>query len=345
MSTDRGRIQITGFNPSPDTDRETRSVQPGDVHQATRSRWRRSWQRFRRNRTALFGLGVVLVLTLVAVFARPITVWGVTVQPFAIAPYDPSDIVRFHGSSAGIYAPPSLEHPMGTDESGRDLFSRVIYGGRYSISIGFTVVAITASIGLVYGSIAGYYGGWIDESLMRVVDLVFAFPGLVLAMIIVAILDGGYWQLVAAFSLVGWATYARIIRGEVLKVKQQEYVVAAKALGATDRAIIFKHVVPNAVVPLIVQASLAVGTVVIGVAALGFLGIGFDPGTPEWGTMLDATRQTLIQGPGGSVPWWATVYPGAAIFLFVMAMNLVGDGINDAFDTQATGRTIQGGGG
>ncbi len=293
----------------------------------------------------MIGLGVVTLMALLALFARPVVVGGVTVQPFSLAPYDPNMILRLQPEyDVGRYASPSLAHPMGTDGSGRDLFSRVIYGGRYSISIGFVVVLLTASVGMIYGGISGYYGGRVDEIMMRILDTIFAFPGLVLALIIVAMFGGGFWQLVLAFSLFGWASYARLLRGEVLKVKQNEYVLAAKALGARDRSVIFRHVVPNALAPVVVQATLSVGTVVIGVAALGFLGVGLDPGTAEWGTMLDETRDTLIRGPDGAIPWWATVYPGMAIFLFVMAMNLVGDGINDALDAQDTDEVDPGGG-
>lgn len=293
----------------------------------------------------MLGVVVVLAMSLLALFARPLVIEGVTVQPFSLADYAPGDIVRYHGSDAARYAAPSPEHPMGTDQTGRDMFSRVLYGGRYSISIGFIVVLLTATFGVLYGSVSGYFGGLVDEVLMRGVDLVFAFPGLVLALIIVTMLGGGYWQLVAAFTIVGWAQYARIIRGEVLKVKQNEYVMAAKALGARDSSIILKHVVPNSIAPVIVQATLSIGTVVIGVAALGFLGVGFDSTTPEWGTMLNQTRDTLIQGPGGNIPWWATVYPGAAIFLFVMSMNLIGDGVNDAIEARGGDTVAQGGGG
>lgn len=309
----------------------------------TQSRWRRAWERFKRNRSALLGVLIVAAMALLAIFSRPITVFGIPVQPFSIAPYEPSAILYLQDPSVGIYDPPSLAHPMGIDGSGRDLFSRVLYGGRYSISIGFIVVAITASVGMVYGAVSGYYGGWVDEIMMRIVDTIYAFPGLVLALIIVAILGGGYWPLVLAFTLFGWAGYGRLVRGEVLSIKENEYVLAAKALGAKDRSVIFKHIVPNAMPPLLVLASLNIGTVVIGVAALGFLGLGMGPGTAEWGTMLDATRQTIIQGPGGTIPWWATVYPGAAIFLFVMSMNMIGDGVNDALDAQETGVGDQGG--
>lgn len=346
MRTERGRIQITGFDPDRVTEREPLVDWRDSSEAQTKSRWMRALGRFRRNRSAMLGLVVVLAMSLLAIFARPVSVAGVTVQPFSIAPYDPQTILYLDpNADVGIYSPPTLEHPMGTDQNGRDMFSRVLVGGRYSISIGFIVVALTASVGLVYGAIAGYYGGWIDELMMRIVDTIFAFPGLVLALVIITMLGKGYWELILAFSLFGWAGYARLIRGEILKVKQEEYVTAARALGARDRSIIFRHIVPNASAPLVVQASLSIGTVVIGVAALGFLGLGMPPGTAEWGTILDATRQTLIQGPGGSIPWWATVYPGAAIFTFVMSMNLIGDGINDALDAQEVSQVGGAGGG
>ncbi len=343
-TNERGRIRITGFDPERVTEREPLSGWTDESERETRSRWQRALGRFRRNRSAMVGLGVVTVLTLLAVFARPIYLMGVPVQPIGIAPYEPGTILYIHDPTVSTWDEPSLAHPMGVDGDGRDLFSRVLYGGRYSISIGFVVVALTAAVGLVYGAISGYYGGWVDEILMRIVDTIYAFPGLVLALIIVAMLGRGYWQLVLAFSLFGWVTYARLVRGEVLKIKENEYVLAAKALGARNRSIIFRHIAPNAMPPLIVLASLNIGTVVIGVAALGFLGLGMPPGTAEWGTMLDQTRDTLIQPPGGSIPWWATVYPGGAIFLFVMAMNMIGDGINDALDAQETGVEQQGGG-
>ncbi|WP_255169556.1 ABC transporter permease [Natrononativus amylolyticus] len=349
LSTERGRIQITGFDADRVRNREKLSDWTEESGQETQSRWKRGWKRFKRNRSAMFGIAVVTLLSLLAFFARPVEVFGFAIQPFSLAPYNPTTILYLQPDAACgtdcIYHPPSSDYPMGTDGSGRDLFSRLLYGGRYSISIGFVVVALTASFGMVYGGISGYYGGWVDEVMMRIIDTIYAFPGIVLALIIVAIFGGGYWQLVLAFSLFGWAGYGRLIRGEVLKVKQNEYVLAAKALGARDRSVIFKHIVPNAMPPVLVLASLNIGTVVIGVAALGFLGLGMDSGTAEWGTMLDATRETLIQGPDGAIPWWATVYPGAAIFIFVMAMNMIGDGVNDALDANETGVGQQGGGG
>ena len=338
QAEERGRIRVSGFDADRVREREPLSDWTGETSGEPISRWRRGLQRFMRNRSAMGALVVVALMSLVAIFARPIEVGGYVVQPFSLAPYDPTTIIYFSvDPNVGIYDPPSWQYPMGIDGSGRDLFSRILVGGRYSISIGFIVVGLTASFGLIYGAISGYYGGNVDEVMMRIVDTIFAFPGLILALIIVAILGGGYWQLVLAFSLFGWASYGRLVRGEVLKIKENEYVMAAKALGARDRSVVFRHIAPNAMPPLIVLASLNIGSVVIGVAALGFLGLGMDPSTAEWGTMLDETRETLIQGPGGQIPWWATVYPGAAIFTFVMAMNLIGDGINDALDAQETG--------
>jgi len=345
MSTNRGRITISGFDAKRVERREPLSDWTDSRVAETPNRWTHAWMEFRCNRSAMLGLYIVAVMTLLAVFARPITVAGTTVQPISLAPYDPGAILYVQGLDVSAYEPPSLAHPFGTDGSARDVFSRVLFGGRFSLSIGFIVVIVTATIGLFYGAIAGYYGGWVDEVMMRTVDLIFAFPGLLLALIIVAVLGNGYWELVLAFTAFGWAGYARLIRGEILKIKEQEYVLAAKALGARDRRVIFRHVVPNAIAPLVVQASLSVGTVVIGVAALGFLGLGLPAGSAEWGTMLDQTRETIVQGPGGSIPWWVTVFPGGAIFLFVMSMNLIGDGINDALDAREGEEVTRGGGG
>jgi peptide/nickel transport system permease protein len=347
MATQRGRIQITGFDPDEVLERESLTdwADATETGEAV-SRRERAFRRFVRNRTALIGLAVVALLTFLTVFARPITIAGVTVQPFSLAPYEPFTRVSFQGADAGVYEAPSVEHPMGTDRDGRDIFSRVLFGGRFSISIGFLVVFVSAAFGTIYGAVAGYYGKWVDEVLMRIVDVIFAFPGLVLALILVAMFRGTistYWVLLLAFVLPGWASYARLIRGEVLKVKESEYVLAAKALGARNRSVILKHIVPNSIAPVIVQASLAVGTTVIGVAALGFLGLGFTT-QPEWGSMLDGARETVVPGPGGTPEWWATFFPGLAIFAFVMAMNMIGDGINDALDAQEVS-TVQGGGG
>jgi peptide/nickel transport system permease protein len=299
---------------------------------------------------ALIGGVVVFVMLFFAIFAQPIKVFGVTVQPISLTPYNPK--TQFIAGTTESYAAPSFlpysegslfEYPMGTDVLGRDVLSRVMAGTRYSVTIGLIVTAISGTFGVIYGGISGYFGGKVDGVLMRFVDMIFAFPGLVLAIVILSLLGKGYIPLVLAFTATGWAGYARLIRGEILKVKQNEYVLAAKALGARDRRVLFRHVVPNSIAPVIVQATLSIGTVVIGVAALGFLGLGFPPGTPEWGTMINAEQGTVLSAQGW-IYWWVTVFPGLMVFLFVMAMNMIGDAINDALDAQG-GEAIDAAGG
>ncbi|MFB6108927.1 MAG: ABC transporter permease [Haloplanus sp.] len=320
---DRGRLRVRGFaDATAEADADTAPDSNPETTPDSTRRWRRAWRRFRRDRAALVGVAVVAVMALVALFARPVEVGGVVVQPVALAPYDPG--------ATGVAAasqPPSLAHPFGTDWAGRDVFSRVLYGGRYSLSIGVVAVSLALVVGVPLGAVAGYAGGWVDETVMRLVDVLYAFPFLVLAIALVAVFGQGFWKLVGALVAVGWVSYARLVRGEVLSVKEREYVLAARALGASDAAILRRHVVPNAVAPVVVQATLNVGTVVLSAAALGFLGLGLQPGTAEWGSMLSAGRDTLIRGQ-----WWVTVFPGLAIFLFVLSINLVGDGVRDALD-------------
>jgi peptide/nickel transport system permease protein len=327
MSTQRGKIKIEGFHSDVVEDRDL-SEWTDEKSADVPSRWKLVARQLVRDRLALTGALFVAFLLFWAVFSRPIVVEGFTVQPFSAVPYDPEATLI-----GDKYESPSMDHPFGTDRLGRDLFSRVMFASRFSATIGLIVTAISVSFGVVYGGISGYFGGKVDDLMMRFVDLVFAFPQLILTIVIVTMLGRGYWALVGAFVAAGWAGYARLIRGEILKVKQNEYVMAAKALGARDRRVIFRHVVPNAIGPVIVQATLAIGTVVIGIAALGFLGIGFNPGTPEWGTILNAEKATVISA-GGEWQWWATVFPGVVIFIFVMALNMIGDAINDALDAQ-----------
>ncbi len=334
-TTQRGRIRITGFDAERVRNRNPISDWSETESDGGTSRMEYAWRRFKSNRLAMLSVGVMALMTVVAVFARPISVdvagMSLTVQPFALTPYGPGEM--FVGSP---HAAPSAEHLMGTDWSGRDLFSRVLVGTRYSLSIGLIATVLALFVGIPLGSIAGYFGGWIDEAIMRLVDVLYAFPFLVLAIGIIAALGQGFWNLILALTITGWISYARLIRGEVLSVKENEYVLAAKALGATDRSIIFRHVIPNAMAPVIVQATLSIGTVVLSAAALGFLGLGLTPGTPEWGTMLSSTRDTIAQGY-----WWVSVFPGLAIVAFVLAINLMGDGINDALDPQGDTATKQ----
>jgi len=316
----RGRLRVRGFDAAAEDDADA-STAAGDTVPVT-DRRARAWARFRRDRAALAGLVVIVVMVLLAVFARPVEIGGVVVQPVALAPYDPSA-----SGVAPAYRPPSLSHPFGTDWAGRDVFSRVVYGGRYSLSIGVIAVSLALLVGVPLGALAGYAGGWVDEAIMRLVDVLYAFPFLVLAIALVAVFGQGFWRLVGALVAVGWIGYARLLRGEVLSVAERDYVLAARALGASDRRILTRHVVPNAVAPVVVQATLNVGTVVLSAAALGFLGLGLQPGTAEWGSMLSAGRDTLVGGE-----WWVTVFPGLAIFLFVLSINLVGDGVRSALD-------------
>jgi peptide/nickel transport system permease protein len=318
----RGRLRVRGFG----GDADNATDDTGTTTAAT-ARRARAWDRFRRDRAARAGLAIIVVMALLAVFARPIEVGGVVVQPVALAPYDPTA-----SGVAPAYRPPSLAHPFGTDWAGRDVFSRVLYGGRYSLSIGVVAVSLALVVGVPLGAVAGYVGGWVDETIMRLVDVLYAFPFLVLAIALVAVFGQGFWKLVGALVTVGWIGYARLIRGEVLSVVERDYVLAARAVGAGDRRILARHVVPNAIAPVVVQATLNVGTVVLSAAALGFLGLGLQPGTAEWGSMLSAGRDTLVGGE-----WWVTVFPGLAIFLFVLSINLIGDGIRDAIDPVAGG--------
>ncbi|MFO8113840.1 MAG: ABC transporter permease [Halorubrum sp.] len=325
-TTTRGRIRISGFDSSViEQNREFVDWDESIDSNVSADRWTRAWQRFRRNRTALLGLAIILLMAFLAVFARPIDVFGITVQPFSIAPYDPNA-----SNFNALEQPPSLQYPFGTDWSGKDIFSRVIVGGRMSLTIGLIAVSLALGVGVPLGSIAGYFGGWIDEFIMRIVDVLYAFPFLVLAIAFIAIFGQGFWRMIGALVIVSWIGYARLIRGEILSVKENEYVSAAEALGARDRSIIFRHIVPNAIAPVIVQATLGIGTYVLSAAALGFLGLGLEPGSAEWGSMLSSGRESLVEGN-----YWITFFPGVAIFLFVMSINLVGDGVRDALDPQS----------
>lgn len=345
--TNRGRIRVEGFDAEAVEQREPLSAwQPELDSEESKSRMYYAWRRFKRNRLALFGAAVVTVMVLLAVFARPwgeLPEWlpvigGMLLQPFSLAPQDPAsqDILLGYQPPTVQHLfswPPSGLHLFGTDWAGRDLLSRTLYGGRWSLSIGFIAVGVALLIGVPLGSIAGYYGGYVDEFIMRIVDMLYAFPFIVLAIAVITILGRGYWEMVLALVVVGWLSYARIIRGEILSVKQNEYVTAAKALGAKDRTVIIRHIMPNAMAPVIVQATLSVGSVVLTAAALGFLGLGLSPATAEWGVMLNVEQDSMARGN-----WWAGMFPGIALFLFVMAINLIGDGVRDAFDPQGDKR-------
>jgi len=267
------------------------------------------WRRLRRHRTAVAGLAVLATLLFVAA-AAPL-----------LFPEDPTE-PRFER----VLRPPSPEHPLGTDNLGRDLLARIAYGGRVSFVIGVLAVSFSALVGVPVGLLSGYYGGKFDLVVQRLVDLLLAFPGFLLALTLVAVLGVGVTNVVVAVGLASAPVYVRLVRGVALSVRNQTFVEAARALGASDRRILFRHVLPNCTAPVIVQSTLQLGTAILTAAGLGFLGLGVKPPTPEWGTMLGEGQTYLFSS------WYMATFPGLAIFLTVLAFNLLGDGLRDALD-------------
>ncbi|MDQ3389030.1 MAG: ABC transporter permease [Gemmatimonadota bacterium] len=249
--------------------------------------------------------------------------YAVTLLTPLIAPFDPAmqgDIVSTR------YLPPSAEHLMGTDKFGRDILSRVLYGARISLSIGFIAVGISITLGTLVGSLSGYYGGVVDGVLMRITDMMLAFPRLVLLIVVIALFEPSIWLVVIVLGLTGWMGTARIVRGEVLSLREREFVQAARALGMGDVRIILRHVIPNTLAPVIVSATLGIGLTILTEASLSFLGLGVQPPTASWGNMVSDGRDALISA------WWIATFPGLAIVFTVIAFNLLGDGLRDALD-------------
>ncbi len=264
------------------------------------------------NRLATFGLIVAGILVIAAIFAPFVATHDVALTNLAIR-----------------YAPPSAEHWFGTDATGRDVFSRVVYGARISLQVGITVVLVSTIVGTVIGALAGYYGGWTDRLVSGyLINVFLAFPGLLLAIALVAFLGAGLGKLILALCIIGWVGYARVIRAQVLKVREYDFVQAARALGAGNMRILFVHVLPNAIQPLIVQASLGMAGAVLSEAALSFLGLGVPPPAPSWGVMLEESRDlaTLATAPH------ALIFPGLAVALTVLAFNFIGDGLRERLD-------------
>jgi peptide/nickel transport system permease protein len=262
-------------------------------------------------RNFAFSLGALLTVALVIVaLAAPL-----------LAPFDPNaqDTIR-------RLEPPSREHPLGLDDLGRDVLSRIIFGARVSLRVGFSVVLIASAIGIALGSSAGYFGGAIDVTIMRICDILLAFPGILLAIALVAVLGPSLNNVIMALAIIGWVGYARLVRGQVLKVREMEYVTAAKALGARSPRVIMLHVLPNVINPVIVMATLGLAGAILSEAALSFLGLGVQPPTPSWGSMLTSGRQYL------GLANHLAIYPGIAIMLAVMGLNFLGDGLIDALD-------------
>lgn len=277
---------------------------------ATSTTGHRLLRRLRRERKVTIGLVILGVLTLVAIFGP------------VIAPYHPD------ADDFGILQSPSLAHPLGTDSFGRDLLSRLIVGTRISFSVGFLAAFIALVVGGSLGLIAGYYGRWVDSLISRAVDLLWAFPVIILAVAIVAIRGAGFLNVIIAIAVAYFDDFARIVRGETLSLREEDFTHAARAIGAPDRQIMFRHLVPNLIAPLTVQLSFAVGLGILTESTLSFLGLGMSPSTPTWGLALNEGRDFIKQA------WWISVFPGLAIVITVMALNLLGDGLRDALDVR-----------
>ena len=278
---------------------------------AGRSQWAIAASEFRRNGLAVAGLYLMVLLYVVTLLT-----------PY-LAPYDPSiqtDIV------ATRYLSPSPTHLMGTDRFGRDILSRVLYGARISLSIGFIAMGIAVTLGTAIGAIAGFFGRAVDTVLMRFVDMLISFPRLVLVVAVIAIFEPSIQLVIAVLGLTLWPSIARIVRGEVLSLREREFVQAARALGLSDARIIARHVVPNVLAPVIVAATLGIGNTILLEAGLSFLGFGVQPPTPSWGNMVSMGRNVLVRA------WWVATFPGLAIVFTVVAFNLIGDGLRDALD-------------
>ncbi|HEV8516694.1 MAG TPA: ABC transporter permease [Candidatus Limnocylindrales bacterium] len=288
----------------------TATVVPRAEARVSHGLWRDAARRLLRNPPALLGLSLIFLFVAAAVLAS------------FVAPYDP-----LHPDLRSQFKPPSAEHLMGTDRQGRDVFSRVLYGGRISLLVGLVSVVMGVTMGGTIGALAGAFGGRIDGFLMRIVDVLLAVPGILLAIGIVAWLDRGLPQIMLAVAATNAPIFARILRGSMLSIRNSDYVIAARSIGASTSRILLRHMLPNALTPLIVAATLALATAIIDVAGLGFLGLGPpDPRTAEWGTMLTGATSFYRQAP------WIIIFTGAAISLSAIGFNLLGDGLRESLD-------------
>jgi peptide/nickel transport system permease protein len=294
------------------TKKDTAENQAAEYIEKPESQIRVMWESLSADKAALAGLIVIVFLALVAIFGR----W--------LMPYDPNlqDMTQ-------TFIPPCAEHWFGTDQLGRDIFSRIISGTKISLTVGITAVAISLTIGVILGSIAGYYGGAADTIVMRLMDMMLAIPSILLAIAFMAALGKGLDKAVIAIGLVSIPEYARIVRGCILSVKENDFVQAARVIGNRDRRIIFHHVLPNVLSSIVVRATLGISTAVLDTAALGFLGLGVQPPAAEWGDMLGRARGFIFSAP------YTLLFPGIAITLTVLAFNLLGDGLRDALDPKS----------
>ena len=271
--------------------------------------WKIFWRRFRRNKLAMLGALIIFSLAVVAVIAP------------LIAPFNPNQQDILHRLE-----PPSRKHPLGTDDLGRDLFSRVIYGTRVSLLVGFVAIGIAIIIGSFLGLLSGYFGGWLDAVIMRFVDIMLCFPTFFLILMVIAFLEPNIWTVMAVIGLTGWPGLTRLVRGECLSVREREFVQAAKVLGLSNIRVMFVHLLPNVMAPILVTATLGIGGAILTESALSFLGLGVQPPTPSWGNILTAGKDYI------TIAWWLSLYPGLAILITVLAYNLLGEGLRDVLD-------------
>jgi peptide/nickel transport system permease protein len=267
------------------------------------------WQRFKRNRLSVIGLCVIIVITCIALGAP------------VIAPYNPSEINVYN-----VLAEPTLKHPLGTDDLGRDVLSRMIWGSRVSLKVGFVAVGLAISIGLVVGAFAGFYGGRLDSILMRFVDIMLTFPTLFLILAVIAILEPSIATIMIIIGLTGWMDVARLVRAEVLTLKERDFIAAARVTGGNDLHIVFRHILPNALSPVFVAATFGIAGAILTESGLSFLGLGVQPPDPSWGNILTSGKDNI------TVAWWLSLFPGIAILITVLSYNLVGEGLRDALD-------------
>ncbi len=273
------------------------------------------WRYFKRSRLAVGGVGMIMIVLMIAAFAS------------FLAPYDPG---RTEVSLK--LKPPSALHYLGTDQLGRDIFSRMLYGSRISLSVGFVAVAISIIIGILVGAVAGYYGGWADSLLMRFVDIMLCFPSFFLILTVVALLGPSILNIMVIIGITSWMGTARFVRAEFLSLRERDFTQAARALGVKDSRIIFRHILPNALAPVFVTATLKVASAILLEAGLSFLGFGVQPPAPSWGNILTEGRTHIFAA------WWLTVFPGLAILITVLSFNLVGEGLRDTLDPRLRGR-------
>jgi peptide/nickel transport system permease protein len=307
---DRGSRIVQGGDPESGQP-HVMVVDPVEAEAAGDSQWRIAMRHFKRSKLALVGLGVIVLMYLVAIIAP------------LIAPYDP---IAQENVVQTSYLSPSAAHWLGTDRFGRDVLTRILYGARISLAIGFVATAISVTLGTMLGAIAGYFGGKIDTLIMRFTDLVLAFPRLVLLIMIVALFSPSILVIITVLGLTQWPNTTRIVRGDVLSLREREFVQAARALGLGRWRIIMRHLIPNVLAPVIVTATLGIGNTIVLEAGLSFLGLGIQAPTPSWGNMVADGRDNLLGA------WWVATFPGLTIVTVVLAFNLVGDGLRDALD-------------